>query len=80
MKIEDLDGNERPIKERASVLAQYYEKRQWHIAPLPPLPPRPPSFPTADELPTGPFSPQELRSAKKYLKKNRTPVTDEITN
>ena len=79
MKIEDLDGNERPIQERASVLARYYEKRQWHTSPLPPRPPRPPLFPTADELPTGPLSSQELRIGKKYLKKNRTPGIDDIT-
>ena len=57
LKIEDLDGRERPIQERAAVLASYYEKRQWHTAPLPPLPPRPLLFPVADELPTGPFTP-----------------------
>ena len=53
LKIEDLDGRERSIHERACVLASYYEKRQWHTVPLPPLPPGPPRFPVADELPIG---------------------------
>jgi len=80
LKIEDLDGKERSIHERASVLAQCYAKKQWHTSPLPRLPPRPPLFPIADELPTGPFTAQEMRTARTYVKKKKAPGTDEITN
>ena len=80
LKIEDLDGRERSIHERACVLASYYEKRQWHTAHLPPLPHRPPRFPVVDELPIGPFTAQEVRTDKKYLKKQKTPGTDDIPN
>ena len=37
-------------------------------------------FSTADELPTGPFTAQEMRTARTYVKKKKAPGTDEITN
>ena len=59
---------------------KYYETTQWHHQPLPPLPDRPPLFPIPDDLPTGVFTCDELRNAAPYLKKNKTPGTDEISN
>ena len=37
-------------------------------------------FPIPDDLPTGVFTCDELRNAAPYLKKNKTPGTDEISN
>ena len=78
-RVQDANGRERPLQERAEVLGTYYATSQWHTAQLPPLPQRPPLFPIAD-LPCGNFTPFELRKAKIRLKKKKTPGTDNITN
>ena len=41
---------------------------------------RPPLFPVPDDLATGVFTCDELRTAAPYLKKNNTPGTDEVSN
>ena len=80
IKIQDTAGHFHRIQLRAQILGKYYETTQWHHQPLPPLPDRPPLFPIPDDLPTGVFTCDELRNAAPYLKKNKTPGTDEISN
>ena len=79
LRVEDAEGRERPLQERAEVLSAYYATSQWHSSQLPPLPNRPPLFPTAD-LPCGDFSPDELKCARRSLKKKKSPGTDNLSN
>ena len=53
---------------------------QWAPEQLPPLPDRPPLFPVATELPTGVFTPAELREARPYMKSSKVTGTDEVPN
>ena len=78
-RIVDLAKKERPLHERAEVIAEYYAAKQWNTVQLPPMPNRPPIFPVAD-LPRGNFSAQELRKARNRLKKKKSPGTDGISN
>ena len=79
LRVVDAEGRERPLQERAEVLSEYYATSQWHTSQLPPLPARPPLFPTAD-LPCGDFSVQELKCARRNLKKKKAPGTDKLSN
>ena len=80
ISIYDEAGSLQPIQKRAEILATYYETVQWAPEQLPPLPDRPPLFPVATELPTGVFTPAELREARPYMKSNKVTGTDEVPN
>jgi len=65
----------------AEVQATYYANHQWNVPHQPQQPAqRQPLHPVSQQIPTGPFSMQELRETLQKLKTNKAPGPDGIPN